>query len=124
MRALVCAGLAMGALLAAAGTWAATSSTAVGVRLDEFTVAAYRKHVPAGTVRFNVTNAGEDPHDLAVRDGRRRIVARLRELAPGERATLRVRLRRTGVYRLLCTIADHEERGMLTRVRIVAPRKR
>ena len=124
MRRLLLAGISTAALLAAAGAWAATSSTAVGVRLDEFSVAAYRKHVPAGVVRFNVTNAGEDPHDLAVRDGRGRVVARLRELAAGERATLRVRLRRTGVYRLLCTIADHEARGMLTRVRVVTPRKR
>ena len=124
MRRLVCGVIATASLLAAAAASPATPSTAVGVRLDEFSAAAYRKHVPAGTVRFNVTNAGEDPHDLAVRDGRGRVVAKLRELAAGERATLRVRLRRTGVYRLLCTIADHEERGMLTRVRIVAPRKR
>lgn len=101
------------------------ASTAVGVDLDEFTLSVFRKRAPQGTVRFNVTNRGEDPHDLVVIDskGRRRGSAGV--LQPTERRTLRVTLRARGIYRLVCTLADHEKRGMLARVRITkAPKKK
>lgn len=102
---------------------AAAPSAAVGVGLDEFTLGLYRTRVRPGVVRLNVTNNGEDPHDLAVRDRRRRTLARLPELAPGTRRTLRVRLRRAGTYTLVCTLADHERLGMRAKLKVVA-RKR
>jgi len=108
------------ALLAVAA--AAAPSTAVGVGLSEFNVAAYRTRIPAGTVRFNASNLGEDIHDLAVSTARGRVVARLAPLKAGERATLKVRLRTPGRYRLVCTIADHEARGMRATVRVVKRR--
>jgi hypothetical protein len=92
-------------------------STAVGVGAREFRLSLYRASVPRGVVRFNLTNFGEDRHDLAVlgRDGR--LVARSREVAAGGRTTLRVRLA-AGRYRLVCDLADHERRGMRTSIRV------
>ena len=117
MRAAIFAACVLAA--SAATPLAAARPTAVGVSQLEFRIAIHRETVPTGRVRLNVSNLGEDGHDLVVRR-KRRVVARLRELRPGERATLRTRLRRPGRYRLVCTIADHEARGMrsvLTAVR-------
>ena len=105
------AALALLALTLAAAPATGARGTAVGVSLHEFRIAIHRETVPTGRVRINVSNLGEDGHDLVVRR-KARVVARLRELRPGERATLRTRLRRPGRYRLVCTIADHEARGM------------
>jgi plastocyanin len=105
-------------VIAALLALAAAASTPVGVGLDEFSVALYRERVRPGTVRLNVRNLGEDPHDLAVRDSRGRVLARMPALVPGSRATLRVRLRKAGTYRLVCTLGDHEARGMRARLRV------
>jgi len=107
-------------LLAAAlsAVAAATPSTAVGVGLDEFNVSLYRTRVRPGVVRFNARNLGEDPHDLAVRSPGGRLLKKLPELAPGERATLKLRLRMQGRYRVICTLGDHEARGMRATLRV------
>jgi plastocyanin len=86
-------------------------STAVGVSAREFRLTPYRTRVPAGGIRFNLVNYGEDGHDLAVRTPAGRLIARTSEVKPGERTTLRVRLR-PGAYRLSCDVADHAVRGM------------
>ena len=87
----------------------------VGVGLREYVVAPYRDRVRAGVVRFNITNFGEDRHDLVVRR-RGRTYARSPLIRAGARYSLRVRLRRRGTYTLVCTVADHSERGMRARV--------
>ncbi len=92
--------------------------TAVGVGEREFTVTPYRRTVPRGVVRFNVTNFGEDGHDLTVVDSDGRTLAQSPEIRAGARYTLRVKLKRPGVYRLVCTIADHAARGMRAKVRV------
>lgn len=97
---------------------AAVPSTSVGVGLDEFTLAAYRRTAVPGIVKFNITNLGEDQHDFALRTAKGRIVARTPVILPGERAVLRVRLRTEATHTLVCTLADHEKRGMKTRIRI------
>ncbi len=110
--------LALAAPAAAPTQAGPVRDTAVGVGEREFTLTPYRRTVPRGIVRFNVTNFGEDGHDLAVigLDGRR--LAQSPEIRAGARYTLRVKLKRPGVYRLLCTIADHAARGMRAKVRI------
>lgn len=107
------------ALLAATVADAARrpQTTAVGVGAREFRLATYRTSAPAGVVRFNVTNYGEDGHNLVVkaRDGRE--LARSGEVRSGQRTTVRVRLA-PGGYRLVCDVADHESRGMRTAIRV------
>jgi len=91
-------------------------TTAVGVGLREFQLSPYRDAVRTGRVKFNVTNFGQDAHDLAVRR-RGRTYGRTPEIRAGERAVLRLRLK-PGRYRLICTIADHAELGMRARLRV------
>lgn len=95
-------------------------STAVGVSQREFRLTPYRGRVPAGEVRFYVTNFGEDVHDLVVRDARGRVLDRSPEIRAGARASVTVKLRR-GRYRLSCDVADHAQRGMRAALTVVRP---
>jgi plastocyanin len=96
-------------------------ATAIGVGEKEFKVALYRTRVRAGALRFNVRNLGEDDHDLVVRRAGRRI-AGLSAIKPGATATLALTLGTPGRYQLVCTLADHEARGMRATLRVVRRR--
>ena len=111
------ANLGAGAVAPAAGL----RTTAVGVGLREYRVALYRSRVLPGRVRLNLENLGEDDHDLRVigPGASTAIRATSPEVKPGARHTLKVTLRRRGLYRLVCTISDHEARGMVARLRVV-----
>jgi len=74
--------------------------------------------VRPGLVRFNVRNYGEDGHNLVVVGPRGKLLAESPEIGPGARYTLPARVRRQGVYRLLCTQADHLRRGMKATLRV------
>jgi hypothetical protein len=69
----------------------------------------------AGVVAFDVTNDGTVRHALAVVGPAGQV--RTRALRPGERAVTSVRLP-AGTYKWYCPIGDHEERGMVGRVRV------
>jgi plastocyanin len=110
---------ALGLVALALAAPAFARPTAVGVSQDEFRIALHREVVKTGRVKFNVTNRGEDPHDLLVRR-RGKVHGRLGELRPGEQGVLRVRLRRPGRYTVVCTLADHEALGMRSVLRVRA----
>jgi plastocyanin len=116
------AGAALALALTASGKPA--RPTAVGVGEREWRIALYRSRVPAGRVRFNVHNFGEDGHDLAVRTRSGRLLGAAPEIRPGGTASLTLRLRRPGRYRVFCSLADHEARGMRATLRVVRPHKR
>lgn len=126
-RGWVLAGVALAALLAAASLGTAAGAkppraTAVGVSESEFRIAVYRASLPPGLASFNVSNAGEDAHDLVVRRADGRTVTRMGELRAGERAVVRARLT-PGTYRLVCTLADHASRGMRATIRVKRPER-
>jgi plastocyanin len=86
--------------------------TAVGVSEREFSLSLYRRAVAAGTVRFNVTNFGEDVHNLVARGpGGVRLPASA-DIGAGDRVSVTWRLRRPGRWVLLCTKAGHARLGM------------
>jgi plastocyanin len=91
---------------------AATPPTSVGVGEREFAIAIYRPRVRPGKLKLNVRNLGEDVHDLVVKRGGKRVGGLTTIVKPGATATLRLTLRQTGRYTLICTVADHEQRGM------------
>ncbi len=99
----------------------ALRATAVGVGLREHRIALYRSRVRPGRLRFDMENLGEDPHDLRIVGPGTSSTVRATSaiVAPGARARLRVTLRRRGLYRVVCTLGDHAERGMVARLRVV-----
>ncbi|MEA2419518.1 MAG: hypothetical protein QOE60_1724 [Thermoleophilaceae bacterium] len=92
--------------------------TAVGVGEREWRISLYRSEVPAGKIKLNVRNYGEDGHDLAVRNGSGRVFGAIAELRPGHSGTLTVRLRKPGRYRLFCSLEGHEAKGMHAVLRV------
>lgn len=97
-------------------------TTAVGLGMREWAITVYRPKVPVGTVRFLVTNRGEDVHDLRVRGPHGYRSAVSADAAPaGGRITLRTHLRRPGRYLLLCVKPGHEKLGMRATLRVVSP---
>lgn len=98
---------------------AAAATQAVGVGEREFAIAVYRPKVRRGKVKLNVRNLGEDVHDLVVRRGGKRVGALATIVKPGAAATLRLNLKQAGTYTLVCTVADHEARGMRATLRVV-----
>jgi plastocyanin len=110
---LVTAVSAAGAGVAAPAAGARTTNVGVGLR--EFRLAPFRDVVKPGNVRFYVSNHGEDAHNLVVMR-RGRVYGKTPEIRSREERTLLVRLRRRGHYRLVCTLFDHEARGMVARL--------
>jgi hypothetical protein len=106
------------ALLAGAFPAAGQPPTAVGVGEREWRISLYRAKVPTGRVAFNVRNFGEDGHDLAIRSASGRVLGAIPEVRPGRSATLSVRLRKPGRYRLFCSLDGHEARGMHAVLRV------
>jgi plastocyanin len=94
------------------------ATTAVGIGEREFKIAVYRPRIKPGKVKFNIRNLGEDVHDLVVRRAGRRVGGLATVVKPGGTATLRLTLRQTGRYQLVCTVADHEARGMRATLRV------
>jgi uncharacterized cupredoxin-like copper-binding protein len=83
------------------------------VRADEFTLVRSQPAVAAGdvTVEFTTIDA-EDPHDLVIyrTDGSGSPV-KFDELDPGKTASKVVPFAK-GTYRLICSLPEHESRGM------------
>jgi plastocyanin len=106
-------------MLADAPLATAAATQAIGIGEREFAIAVYRPRVHRGTVKLNVRNLGEDVHDLVVTRRGRRVGALAAVVKPGGTATLRLDLEKSGTYRLICTVADHEARGMRATLRVV-----
>ena len=71
--------------------------------------------VAAGDVNFAVANGGGITHNVGVRGGP--ITA---DLAPGQAGKLEVLDLAPGTYELYCDIGDHEARGMVATLQVVA----
>ena len=95
-----------------------TQPTAVGVAQREFHITPYRRSVPAGAVKLNIRNYGEDVHNIVVR-GPNGFTAVGPDVDSGSGATWTVKLRRPGTYSLLCTRANHLKLGMKAKLKVV-----
>lgn len=106
--------------LALAGTMpaqAAAPLSRVQVVALEFHYRLSRVRVPAGPVRIELANFGEDEHDLQLRRIGGSTVYKLPKALPGQRQILNLRLK-PGLYRLTCSIADHAALGMRAQLRV------
>lgn len=70
----------------------------------------------AGVVTFHVENAGKAPHALEVEGPKGEVETET--LQPGDSATLKADLSKAGTYKWYCPVGDHEQRGMVGRVRV------
>jgi uncharacterized cupredoxin-like copper-binding protein len=73
------------------------------------------KTVHKGTVVFSVVNKGEVPHIFEIQSLQKETVL----LQAGQRATLRVRFRKTGRYYYLCPVGNHVLYGMTGYLRVI-----
>jgi plastocyanin len=86
----------------------------VEIVLDDFLIRPQNVRAEAGELTFEVTNQGRLGHNLRVRDRRGEPVA-ITTMLPGTGASETVTLRR-GEYKMLCTVANHEQLGMTGRL--------
>lgn len=119
MRRLALVALGIATVAGAATPAVARAPLAIGVAQHEFRISTYRKVVKPGPVKFNITNYGEDTHNLVVA-GPRRFKRNGPDVEPGDRAAFPLRLRRPGTYSLLCTRANHLSLGMRAKL-VVRP---
>lgn len=90
------------------------SGQRVALELDDFLIRPQNVRADAGELTFAVTNRGRLPHNFRLRDGGREVVE-IATLLPGESATASARLR-PGNYKMVCTVANHEQLGMTGRL--------
>jgi plastocyanin len=93
--------------------------TPVGLGMREYRFSVYRPTVHAGALVFNMTNFGEDAHNLRITGpgGYRSAVSR--DVMPfGGRLRFTVHLRRAGLYRLVCLKPGHAAKGMKATIRV------
>jgi hypothetical protein len=119
-------GAALAAGLALTGLGQATEPTRPPARVqvvaEEYSFALSRRTITSGRAVLELTNFGEDPHDLRLRRlARGAPMLKLREVEPGQQAELRARLA-PGRFVLWCSLADHRARGMEARLTVVKRR--
>ena len=86
----------------------------VEIELDDFLIRPQNVRAAAGELTFDVSNRGRLGHNFRVR-GRRGEPVQIATLLPGGRASETVRLP-PGDYKMLCTVANHEQLGMTGRL--------
>jgi hypothetical protein len=90
----------------------------VSVGAKEFSLTLSRPLVGKGTVRVELRNNGEDPHNLVVSpEGTHSPLASFSEIAPGTYERRSVTLA-PGHYQLWCSLVFHEGLGMTTTLRV------
>jgi uncharacterized cupredoxin-like copper-binding protein len=98
----------------------------VAVRLDEYRVLPEHIQVRAGRITLVADNAGRLTHNLGVVQFKRPLGTEeerqygkpTRTLFPGQSAQITVQLK-PGKYRLVCTIANHDNLGQYGELKVV-----
>ena len=88
-------------------TTTAAKATTVKVTETEFKIALPSTRLAAGKITFDVQNAGNIPHDLAIKG----MKEKTKLIPAGASDKLTVTLK-PGTYQLWCTVTGHEAAGM------------
>lgn len=112
--ALILVGLAFAGALPAE---AAAPLSRLQVVALEFHYRLSRVRVPAGPVRIELANFGQDEHDLTLQRVGSPTVYHLSSALPGQRQTITLNLK-PGLYDLTCSMADHALLGMHAQLRV------
>ncbi len=95
----------------------------VQVVSQEFHLSPSRHVLQSGPAIVELYNLGEDDHDLVIqRVGSTRPVGRIAALHSRTVADRELNLR-PGKYILWCSLADHRQLGMQTRLTVIAPKR-
>jgi uncharacterized cupredoxin-like copper-binding protein len=107
------------------GPYAAAEDGTLRLTLDEFRLRPQRIRVPAGRVQIVARNRGVLTHNVAVVQFDRPVgedeehqYARTRTAHPGQTVSVSTQLR-AGKYRLVCTIANHDNLGQYGELNVV-----
>ena len=105
--------------LAAFGSSAATARgpKSIGIAEREYRISTYVWKVKRGPVKFNISNFGQDTHNVVVK-GPKGYRANGPDVKPGERGSFTASLKRPGTYLLLCTRANHLRLGMRAKLTV------
>jgi uncharacterized cupredoxin-like copper-binding protein len=95
----------------------APKAQTVPVTETEFKIALASEQLKAGTVTFDVKNAGQAPHDFVIAGNGANEKTPL--LQAGDTATLKATLK-PGTYELYCSVPGHKQAGMDLKVTIGA----
>jgi len=132
-RATTLAALALAASTVAAGCgsdppYTPAAGHTVRLRLDEYRVLPQRVTVPAGRIEIVARNTGRLTHNVAVvqfdrplGEDEEKQYARTPTAHPGDVVRTTVTLK-PGKYRLVCTIANHDNLGQYGELKVEAPR--
>ena len=132
-RATTLAALALAASTVAAGCgsdppYTPAAGHTVRLRLDEYRVLPQRVTVPAGRIEIVARNTGRLTHNVAVvqfdrplGEDEEKQYARTPTAHPGDVVRTSVALR-PGKYRLVCTIANHDNLGQYGELKVETPR--
>ena len=86
----------------------------------EFHYILSRASVPAGELTVELSNRGEDDHNLNIlREGSDQPPIQLPDTSPGQRRTQTFTVA-PGTYRLWCSLPQHEALGMQTTLTVAA----
>ena len=107
--------------------YVAAGGHTVSLRLDEYRVLPQRVTVPAGRIEITARNTGRLTHNVAVvqfdrplGEDEERQYARTPTAHPGDVVRMSVTLK-PGKYRLVCTIANHDNLGQYGELKVEAP---
>ena len=129
-RATTLAALALAASTVAAGCgsdppYTPAAGHTVRLRLDEYRVLPQRVTVPAGRIEIVARNTGRLTHNVAVvqfdrplGEDEEKQYARTPTAHPGDVVRTSVTLK-PGKYRLVCTIANHDNLGQYAELKVV-----
>ena len=76
------------------------------VTMTEFKFALSKKTVPKGAVTFELVNRGKVSHDFKIAG------KTSAKINAGRMGSLKVKFKRAGRYRYICTVPGHAEAGM------------
>jgi len=92
----------------------------LGVQSFEFHYILSRASVPAGQLIVELSNRGEDDHNLNIlREGSDQPPIQLPDTSPGQRRSQTLTVA-PGTYRLWCSLPQHEALGMQTTLTVAA----
>lgn len=120
--------IALLGLLATACSSKESGPTEVEVKLSEYVIVMDKTSIPAGPVKFVITNIGATDHELVIEGAGAHDEpfevggeeSEVEDVHPGDTITLEWDLE-AGDYQLACYVEDHAEQGMITPFTVTAP---